>query len=70
MKILNIEKQYLKLKSVKSDCQKGQTRQYTGIEFPVQIMADSKTKNPNPIPNNISNHNPKINIRRKLKQYG
>ena len=49
---------------------KGQIGQYAGIGFLVQIKADSNTENLDPIPNNISNDNPKINTERKLKQYG
>ena len=56
----------MKLKSVKSDHQKGQIRQYAGIGFLVQVRADSRSENPDPIHNNRSNHNPKINTGRKL----
>ena len=56
----------MKLKLVKLDYQKGQIKQDTGIGFPVQVRAHSKTENPDPIPNNISNYNPKINTGRKL----
>ena len=41
----------MKLKLVKSDEQKGQIGQYAGIGFPVHVKADSKTENPDPIPN-------------------
>ena len=54
---------------VKLDYQKGQIRQYTGIGFPFQVKADSKTENSDLIPNNISYHNPEKNTGRKLKQY-
>jgi len=38
---------------------KGQIKQYAGIGFPLQIRPNSRSENPDPIPNNISNHNPK-----------
>ena len=38
--------------------------------FPVRVRADSKTENPDPIPNHTSKHHAKTNIGRKLKQYG
>ena len=56
----------MKLKSIKSDYQKGQIRRYAGIRFTVRVRADSKTENPDPIPNNMSNHNLKTNTGRKL----
>ena len=40
---------------------------YAGIGFPVPGRTDSKTENPDPIPNNISNHNSKINTERKIE---
>ena len=52
----------MKLKSIKSDYQKGQIMQYAGIGLPVGVRADSKIENPDLIPNNISNHNSKTNI--------
>ena len=60
----------MKLKSVKLGYQKGQIGQYACIGFPVRVRADSKTENPDPIQNNMSNHNLKTNTGRKLKQYG
>ena len=60
----------MKLKSVKSDYQKGQIGQHAGIGLLVQVSTDSRSENPNPTYNNISNHNPKLNTGRKLKQYG
>ena len=44
----------------------GQIGQQASIGFPVRVRADSRSENPDPIPNNMSNHNLKINIRRKL----
>ena len=44
--------------------------QHAGSRFLVRVRADSKTENPDPIPNNMSSHNTKIIARRKLKQYG
>jgi len=40
----------LKLKSIKSDNQKGQIGRYVGIGFPIRVRADSKTENLDPMP--------------------
>jgi len=37
-----------------------------GIGFPVRVRAYSRSENPDPILNNISNHNLKVNTGRKL----
>ena len=37
-----------------------------GIEFPVRVSAYSRSENPDPILNNISNHNSKTHTGRKL----
>ena len=61
----------MKLKSVKSDFQKGQIRQFASIGFPVRVRADSRSENPDPIPNNIGNHNLNTNNETKrLKNSG
>ena len=60
----------MKLKSIKSDYQKGQIGLQAGIGFPVRVRADSRSGDPDSIPDNISNHNLKISTRRNLKQYG
>ena len=49
------------------DYQKGQTGQYAGIRFAVQVRTDSKTENPDSTPNNISNHNPKNKYWKKIE---
>ena len=67
MKILKYWKQCLKLKSVKSDYQKGKIEQCTRIEPPVQTKADSESTNPDPIQNNHTN-NYKIKTNIKLNQ--
>jgi len=63
-------KQCLKLKSVKSDYQKGQIGQHASFGFSVRVRADSRSETTDPIHNNISNHKLNINIGRKLKQNG
>ena len=60
----------MKLKLVKSDYQKGQIGRYNDIGFPVQVRADSRSENPDLIPNNIGNHNLNTNNGIKLKHNG
>ena len=48
------------------DYQKGQIGLQAGIGFPVRVRTYSRSKNPDPILNNISNHNLKANTGRKL----
>ena len=43
-----------------------QIRLQAGIGFPVRVRAYSRFENPDPILNNISNHNLKANTERKL----
>ena len=43
-----------------------QIGQQTSIGFPVRIRAYSRSENPDPILNNISNRNPKTHTRKKL----
>jgi len=54
------------LKLVKLDYQKVQIGLQAGIGFLVRVRAYSRSENPDPIHNNISNHNSKANTGRKL----
>ena len=49
-----------------SETEIGQIEQHADVGFPVLVRADSRSENPNPIHNNISNHKSKANTGRKL----